>query len=69
MPRSHSLDVGVAVVAEAFSSSRVGEPTIYDKDTALVGLFTALIRRLQPLATALAMDLREVDRRASDRST
>ena len=57
MPRSHSLDVGVAVAAGAFSSPRGGERTIYDKDTALVGFFTALIRSLQPLATALAMDL------------
>ncbi len=57
MPESHHLDVGVAVAAGAFSNPKGGERTIYDKDTALVGFFTALIRSLQPLATALAMDL------------
>ena len=49
MPGSHRLDVGVAVAAGAFSNPKGGERTIYDKDTALVRFFTALIRSLQPL--------------------
>lgn len=53
------LDLGVAISAGAFEVSDADEldVIIYDRDTALVGFFMALIRKLQPLATALAMDL------------
>lgn len=55
----HKLDLGVAVSAGAFEvATNAGEDLlVYDRDTALVGFFMALIRKLQPLATALAMDL------------
>lgn len=54
----HELDLGVAVSRGAFEfDHEADELTVYDADTALVGFFTALMRKLQPLATALAMDL------------
>jgi hypothetical protein len=52
----HELDLGVAIAHGAFETSKDGV-IIYDRSTALVGFFMALIRKLQPLATALAMDL------------
>jgi hypothetical protein len=56
LPAGHELDLGVAIAHGAFEASRDGV-IIYDRSTALVGFFMALIRKLQPLATALAMDL------------
>lgn len=54
----HRLDLGVAISHGAFEVGRTkNDLLLYDKDTALVGFFMALIRKLQPLATALAMDL------------
>jgi hypothetical protein len=54
----HRLDLGVAIVHGAFEVGRTKKDLVlYDEDTALVGFFMALIRKLQPLATALAMDL------------
>jgi len=54
----HRLDLGVALSAGAFEVvSSPGDLIIYDQSTALVGFFMALIRKLQPLGTALAMDL------------
>jgi len=54
----HRLDLGVAMSHGAFEVGRTKKDlTLYDADTALVGFFMALIRKLQPLATALAMDL------------
>jgi hypothetical protein len=50
------IDLGVAMSHGAFEAGG-GQLILYDKDTALVGFFMALIRKLQPLATALAMDL------------
>lgn len=41
----------------AFEVGTENHLILYDGDTALVGFFMALIRKLQPLATALAMDL------------
>jgi len=54
------LDLGVAITAGAFGrdDDAPGGLTIYEKDTALVGFFMSLMRQLQPLATALSMDLR-----------
>lgn len=58
LPEQHELQLGVAVSAGAFEvGAKAEELIIYDRDTALVGFFMALIRKLQPLATALAMDL------------
>ncbi|MGH8543564.1 MAG: DUF6602 domain-containing protein [Gammaproteobacteria bacterium] len=59
MPEDHRLHLGVAISAGAFElRSKDGrEMILYDRNTALVGFFMALIRKLQPLATALAMDL------------
>lgn len=58
LPEQRKLDLGVAVSAGAFEVGTDEEGLIvYDRDTALVGFFMALIRKLQPLATALAMDL------------
>lgn len=59
LPGPHRLDLGVAVSSGAFSNPKGGERTIYDKDTALVGFFTALVHSLQRLGTALAMNLEE----------
>jgi hypothetical protein len=56
LPAGHKLDLGVAITHGAFEVSKNGV-IIYDRNTALVGFFMALIRKLQPLATALAMDL------------
>lgn len=54
----HRLDLGVAMAHGAFEVGRTKKDLIiYDQDTALVGFFMALTRKLQPLATALAMDL------------
>lgn len=54
----HRLDLGVSISHGAFEMpDDDAQPIIYDDDTALVGFFMALIRKLQPLATALAMDL------------
>ncbi|MEJ2422816.1 MAG: hypothetical protein P8018_14130 [Acidobacteriota bacterium] len=58
LPEDNRLDLGVAVSAGAFEVRSKEESLLaYDRDTALVGFFMALIRKLQPLATALAMDL------------
>lgn len=59
MPELHRLDLGVAISHGAFETGTEegDELIVYDQNTALVGFFTALIRKLQPLATALAMDL------------
>jgi hypothetical protein len=59
LPEQHELDLGVAISAGAFEATdgRAGDLLLYDADTALVGFFMALIRKLQPLATALSMDL------------
>ncbi len=52
------LQLGVALQAGAFElPTDGGEMVVYDQDTALVGFFTALMRELQRLGTALAMDL------------
>lgn len=59
LPQSNALDVGVAISHGAFEVGDAAQHALvtYEKDTALVGFFIALIRKLQPLATALAMDL------------
>jgi len=59
LPNGHHLDLGVAVSDGAFETRGTGsdEMIVYDRDTALVGFFMAFMRKLQPLATALAMDL------------
>ena len=52
------LDLGVALAHGAFEvTDGTGGQITYGQGTALVGFFVALIRKLQPLATALAMDL------------
>lgn len=56
LSEEHHLDLGVAISAGAFEANP-DETLLYAQDTALVGFFMALIRKLQPLATALAMDL------------
>ena len=56
----HRLDLGLAMSHGAFEVDHTESERdliFYDADTALVGFFMALIRKLQPLATALAMDL------------
>ena len=57
LPKDHTLDLGVALAAGAFECNGGNYPLVYDHRTALVGFFMALIRKLQPLATALSMDL------------
>lgn len=68
LPEGHHLNLGVALSHGAFE---VGTPPdddiiVYDRSTALVGFFMALIRTLQPLATALAMDLDVWSKRLRD---
>lgn len=55
----HHLDLGVALSHGAFEVGVAPADGVitYEKATALVGFFMALMRKLQPLATALAMDL------------
>jgi hypothetical protein len=56
--KDHHLDVGVAVSHGAFESQQADpSPIVYEGATALVGFFMAFVRRLQPLGTALAMNL------------
>lgn len=59
LPEGHHLDLGVALSHGAFEVevAAVDDMIVYGQDTALVGFFMALMRKLQPLATALAMDL------------
>ena len=58
LPNGHHLDLGVAISGGAFElGAKGGDLVTYRSDTALVGFFVALISKLQPLATALAMDL------------
>ena len=59
LSKQESLNLGVAISAGAFEvvSGPRREVIVYDESTALVGFFMAMIRQLQPLATALSMDL------------
>ena len=58
LPKEQELQLGVAVSAGAFEVPTDGSDLkLYDGETALVGFFMALMRELQRLGTALAMDL------------
>lgn len=55
---TYELQLGVAIQAGAFERPTDGDGLIlYDRDTALVGFFMGVMRELQRLGTALAMDL------------
>lgn len=58
LPVDNALDLGLAIESGAFEHPPSGgDLIVYAQETALVGFFMGLMRKLQTLGTALAMNL------------